>query len=152
MTPEDLLALGGFAGFLSTFVMVAFEAPFWRDFGIEGVVEWEVNAVLVDLLLGRDPGARRKLGPALAMHLVHGVAAGAVLAALLGTYLLPARTFFWLAGLLVSLFLWSLVPFLLRGSLERLGKRRFSGRGMAVSFASHVVFGLVLGLLLQAWV
>jgi hypothetical protein len=143
--------VGGVAGFLSTVLMTTFEAPFWSSWGMSGVVEWQVNQILVSRLAGERHEASRRLREALAMHLLHGTVAGAVLAAALSSLFLTLQPFFWFAGLAFSLLLWSAVPFFFRGRLERMGGVRFTGRGMAVSLLSHVVYGMSLGLMLQAW-
>jgi hypothetical protein len=143
--------LGGGAGFLSTALMTTFEAPFWSSWGLSGVVEWQVNQILVSRLVGGKYEAGRRLKGALAMHLLHGTVGGAFLAAVLVSFLLTLQPFFWFAGLAFSLLLWSVVPFFFRGRLERMGGVRFTTRGMVVSLLSHVVYGVSLGLMLQAW-
>jgi hypothetical protein len=146
---ENVL-LGGGAGFLSAVLMTAFEAPFWSCWGMKGVVEWQVNQILVSRLTGERYDAGRRLREALAMHLLHGTIAGAFLAAFLSAFFLALQPSFWFIGLAFSLLLWSVVPFLFRGPLERMGGIQFTSRGMVVSLLSHVVYGVSLGLMLQA--
>jgi hypothetical protein len=144
-------AVKGFgAGLVSVALMALFELPFWRARGMEGVVEWQVNQILVSKVLrqGYDPSMRLPL--ALASHFLHGVVAGGVLAIILAAFLLQFAFYFLLVGLLFSLFLWSLVPLTFRRALESAGRVQFSRGGMLVSLASHMVYGLVLGALLQA--
>ena len=147
---EGSLFVGGAAGLLSTALMVASETPFWFRQGIDGVVEWRVNQILVSAVLGERHDPKRRLGEALGMHLFHGAVGGAFLAALLSVLLPSSRGVYWLAALLFSLLLWTLVP-LFRGRLETTGGAALTDRGLAISLFVHVVYGLSLGLLLQAW-
>lgn len=146
----DALGLGATAGFASTVLMILFEFPFWRSLGTSGVVEWEVNQIFVSRILGQEHDPKGRLKEALAMHLLHGTVAGAALAAVLFYFLPGARTLYWLAGLVLSLLLWSIVPFVFRGSIESAGKVIFSRTGLLVSLLSHVVCGTSSGLTLQA--
>ncbi len=146
--PNDL-ALGAAAGFSATALMTLFEYPFWRRIGIGGVVEWEVNQILVSWILTRDHTRTQGLRGALGMHLLHGTVAGALLGVALTSLAPGARSVYWFAGLALSLLLWSVVPFIFRGAFEEKGRVRFSRLGMFLSFLSHVVYGVSLGFLLQ---
>ena len=73
----DTLVLGAAARRLSTALMTLFEAPFWASLGVSGVGEWEVNHILVPLLLGVEHDPKRGLKEAVGMHLFHGTVAGA---------------------------------------------------------------------------
>jgi hypothetical protein len=147
----DSTILGAVTGLLSAALMTAFEFPFWSSRGLSGVVEWQVNQILVSWVLREKYDQGRRLGEALVMHLFHGAVAGAILGAVLASLFLPYRGYFWLAGLLFSLLLWSLVPFVLRKQFERIAGTRFTNSGLAISLLSHIVYGLSLGLMLQTW-
>ena len=118
---------------------------------MSGVVEWEVNQILVSRLLGVEHDPKRRLKEAVVMHLLHGAVAGAALAAAFSSLVYAWKPFFWLLALLFSLLLWTIAPFLPRRSLERMGGTHFSIRGILISFGSHVVYGISLGLILQIW-
>src|SRR5437867_11686964 len=91
-----LLALLGtcFAGLLAAICMTIFELPFWRRWGMEGVAEWQVNAVIVSLLIRRFTQRRVGTSMSVAMHLIHGAALGIIfrllLIALLGSAILSS--------------------------------------------------------------
>src|SRR6266566_9850093 len=91
-----LLALLGacFAGLLAAICMTIFELPFWRRWGMEGVAEWQVNAVVVSVLIRKFTQRRVVASMSVAMHLFHGVALGVLfrllLLALLGTAILSS--------------------------------------------------------------
>jgi hypothetical protein len=138
------------AGLVSVALMALFELPIWKSRGMEGVVEWQVNQILVSKVLREEYNPSKRLTLALVSHILHGVVAGGVLAITLAAFLLQFAVYFWLVGLLFSLFLWSLVPLTFRRALESAGRVQFTRGGMLVSLASHAVYGLVLGALLQA--
>jgi hypothetical protein len=93
-----LVILGAcFAGLVATICMTVFEFPFWRRWGMEGVAEWQVNTVMVSVLIRRLMLRRVVAWMSVAMHLFHGAALGIVFRLLL------------LLDLLVPAVLWSSV-------------------------------------------
>jgi tellurite resistance protein TehA-like permease len=145
----EALAEGFGAGLVSTVAMVLFEFPFWRVRGMAGVVEWQVNQILVSKVLREEYSESRRLLPALGMHFLHGMVAGGILAVVLASFLLQFAWYFWAFGILFSFFLWTLVPFALRQEIETAGRIRFTREGILVSLASHLIYGLILGITLQ---
>src|SRR5690349_9567572 len=94
--PLFLLLLSGcFAGLIAAVCMNLFEIPFWRIWGIEGVAEWQVNAVIVSLLIRGFTRRRVSTSMGVAMHLFHGAVLGVVFRFLLlglsGTTILSAQ-------------------------------------------------------------
>jgi len=83
------------------------------------------------------------------MHILHGTLAGGILAVILTSFLMPFSGFYWGFGIAYNLLLWAIAPFALRGVLESTGKVRFTRNGMRVSLASHLVYGLALGIIFQ---
>ena len=55
----DLLDVAGF-GLLSAILMTIVGIPFWRKWGMEGMTDWQVNAVMVSKLL-RKPKTTNKI-------------------------------------------------------------------------------------------
>src|SRR6058998_3327951 len=117
-----LLALLGacFAGLLAAICMTIFELPFWRRWGMEGVAEWQVNAVIVSLLIRRFTQRRVVASMSVAMHLIHGAALGIIfrllLIALLETTILSSSIIG--DAIVYSIGLWIISPFLTRRFLE----------------------------------
>src|SRR5207247_11439639 len=73
-----LLSLLGacFAGLLAAVCMTIFELPYWRRWGMEGVAEWQVNAVIVSVLIREFTRRRVVASMSVAMHLFHGAILG----------------------------------------------------------------------------
>jgi tellurite resistance protein TehA-like permease len=145
----EALAEGLGAGLVSTGVMVLFEFPFWKAGGMAGVVEWQVNQILVSKVLREEYNESTRLLPALGMHFLHGMVARGILAVVLASFLLQFAWYFWAFGILFSFFLWMLVPFALRREFETAGRIRFTRSGILVSLVSHLIYGLILGIILQ---
>lgn len=145
----EALAEGFGAGLVSTGAMVLIEYPFWKAHGMAGVVEWQVNQILVSKVLREEYKQRKRLLPALGMHFLHGMVAGGVLSVVLASFLSRFAWYFWVFGILFSFFLWMLVPFALRRELESAGRIRFTRSGMLVSLVSHLIYGLILGMILR---
>jgi len=136
------------AGLVAAICMTIFELPFWKKWGIEGVAEWQVNSVIVSMLLRKFSNRSVSISMSVGMHLVHGAALGIVfrvLLALLGTAI-PASSIL-IYAIVYSGILWIISPFLSRSLFERAGGFRMTKRGLAVSFLAHGVYSVFLGLL-----
>ena len=137
-----------FVGFVAAICMTIFELPFWRRWGMEGVAEWQVNAVIVSMLIRRFSKRRVVSWMAVAMHLFHGAALGGVFRLLLwlpGTTIRSPSVLTY--ALVYSIVLWIISPFLTRKFFETSGGFRMTRRGLTVSFLSHNIYGVILGLL-----
>ena len=66
----------GLAGLAAGVLMTMFEIPFWKKWGMEGVAEWQVNAVMVSVLIRRFTRRRAGALMAVAMHLFHAAVLG----------------------------------------------------------------------------
>jgi hypothetical protein len=143
---------GASAGLVSALCMVFFEVPFWKKCGMTGVAEWQVNSVMLSVII-RKPAREISVVASVAMHVLHGVVLGAVYGLFL--IFIPKITGFpdvVLIANLYSLILWSVSPFATRRLFESKGAFQIKRRGLAVSLASHVIYGSVLGLLLFLFV
>ena len=148
--PVLLELLGaGLAGLASGVIMTLFEIPFWKKWGLEGVAEWQVNTVIVSVLIRKF--TRRKTGAlmAVAMHLFHATILGILFLVLLiisrTPVLFPATVGY---GVLYSIVLWIISPYLTRRLFETTGGFRMTTKGLTASFLAHVVYGVFLGLLI----
>ncbi len=147
-----LLALLGacLAGLLAAICMTIFEIPFWRRWGMEGVAEWQVNAVIVSVLIRKFTPRSVVASMSVAMHLFHGAALGIIfrllLLGLLGTTILSLSVLSY--AIVYSIVLWIISPFLTRRFFELSGGFRMTRKGLAVSFLAHIVYGVFLGLLI----
>ncbi len=146
-----LWLLGGcFAGLLAAVCMTIFELPLWRRWGMEGVAEWQVNAVVVSVFIRRLTQRRVGTSMSVAMHLIHGAALGIVFRLLLlgplGTTILSFSVLSY--AIVYSIGLWIISPFLTRRFFEHIGGFQMTRKGLAVSFLAHNVYGVFLGLLI----
>src|SRR5438552_7374666 len=113
-----LLALLGacFAGLLAAICMTIFELPFWRRWGMEGVAEWQVSAVIVSLLRRKFTRRRALTWMSVAMHLFHGAALGVVfrllLLGLFGTTILSSLVLSY--AMVYSILIWIISQFISR--------------------------------------
>src|SRR5712664_1669893 len=140
----------GFAGLVAAICMTIFELPFWRRWGMEGVAELQVSAVMVSLFLRKFTKRRVVTWMSVGMHLFHGAALGVVfhlliLLGLFGTMILSSQVLSY--AIVYSILLWIISPFLTRKFFETSGGFRMTRNGLAVSFLSHIVYGVFLGLL-----
>jgi hypothetical protein len=128
--------------------MAIFEFPFWRRWGMEGIAELQVNAVIVSQLIRKFTRRRVSSSMVVAMHLFHGAALGVVFRLLLGLLgtTIPSSTVL-IYAIVYSVVLWIFSPFLTKGLFERSGGFRMTRKGLAISFLSHNVYGIFLGLL-----
>ena len=138
-----------FIGLVAAICMTIFELPFWKKWGIEGVAEWQVNSVIVSMIIRKFSNRRVSASMSVGMHLLHGAALGIVfrvLLSLLGTTILAPSVLIY--AIVYSGVLWIISPFLTRRLFEIAGGFRMTKKGLAVSFLAHNVYGVFLGLLI----
>ena len=131
--------------------MTMFEYPFWKAWGMNGVAEWQSNWVILSKLTRASPNRTRepRISWTITLHLWHGVAAGIVFGLLLPALtILPGGNFSVLLDAVVySIALWIIFIFAPRRSFESAGDTRISDHGLLLALASHLVYGVFLGLL-----
>jgi len=125
--------------------MTAFETPFWYKLKAEGVVEWQVNEIMISWLRSEAYVEGRWLKWGIVMHVLHGVALGIIFAFLVNLVGGSGLSDYFLGGLIFSLVLWSIVPFLARNIFQKAMRTKFTTKGLTLSLASHVVYGVVMG-------
>src|SRR2546427_9664419 len=99
--------------------MTIFEVPFWKKWGMGGVAEWQVNTVIVSVLIRKFTRRRAAFSLSVAMHLFHGAALGIFFRALLIVFrvnvLIPSVLVY---AILYSTVLWIIFPYLTRKIFE----------------------------------
>jgi len=139
-----------FAGLVAAAVMTLLEFPFWKAWGMNGVAEWQTNWVIISKLTGGNPNRIRepRISWTVSLHLWHGVAAGIVFGLLLPYLaLLPAGNFSVLLNAVVySVALWIIFMLAPRRAFESAGGMRISDLSLSIALASHLVYGIFLGL------
>ena len=118
---------------------------------MNGVAEWQVNWVIISKLArGNSRSIREpRISWTITLHLWYGVAAGIVFGLLLPfLVLLPAGTFSILLDAVVySAALWVIFMLAPRRAFEFAGGTRISDSSLSIALASHLVYGIFLGLL-----
>src|SRR5712692_5503390 len=141
MSPLLDLIAACFAGLVAAICMTLVEIPFWKKRGMRGVAEWQVNSVIVWVLIRKLTRRRVVSSMSVAMHLFHGAALGTLFLVLLDysqtTTLLPIVLVY---AVVYSSLLWIVSPFLTRKLFEAAGGFRITRKGLAVSFLSHIVY------------
>jgi len=131
--------------------MTLFESPFWRRWGMNGVAEWQSNWIIISKLTRGNSSKIRepRISWTVSLHLWHGVATGIVFGLLLPYLtLLPAGNLSVLLDAVVySVALWILFMLAPRRAFESGGGTRISDLGLSIALASHLVYGIFLGLL-----
>lgn len=147
------LLAGAIPGLLSTVLMVLFEIPFWKKWGFNQLIEWQLNWALFSRLAWGNPITRSRLKVPLTVagHLFHGVISGIVFSLVLPMELLlfGQGSSILLEAVAYSAVLWIIFSLLLARQYQtRLGFRS-SKRGLLVALLSHLVYGTFLGLIIS---
>jgi hypothetical protein len=143
------IVLAAIAGLASACVMTLMEYPFWRQLAMEGVVEWQVNGVMMSKL--NKKRTKPNLCWTIASHLSHGVIAGVAFQLFLNIFssLIPAvRVSLVLDGFLYGVVLWALFLVLPKSMYESAGSIEITNRGLLLGLLSDSIYGLFLGLFL----
>lgn len=132
--------IGILAGTVATGCMTAWEFIFYRRYGLEACLDWEINQHLLARVNGKDPHANLGLG--LVMHGIVGIGGGVVFAAML----LDASQFsVAAAGLGFGVALWTLLLALPRFATGRgVGQGQLRSLPAVVSLVGHVIYGAAL--------
>src|SRR5438128_6263635 len=137
-----------FIGLVAAICMTIVELPFWKKWGIEGVAEWQVNSVIVSMLIRKFSNRRVSISVSVGMHLLHGAALGIVfrvLLTLLGTAI-PASSILTYA-IVYSGVLWIISPFLSRIFSQGRGGFRLKKEDLAFSFLQPISDACLLAFL-----
>ena len=153
MPPLLELLAASLGGLVAALCMTLVEIPFWKKWGMEGVAEWQVNSVIVWVLIRKFTQRRVATSMSVAMHLFHGAVLGFLFLVLLDlsqtAILLPQVLVY---AILYSSLLWIVSPYLTRKIFASLGGFRVIGKGLAVSFIGHIIYGIFLGFLFSIFV
>jgi hypothetical protein len=127
--------VGLVAGFAATGCMTAWEVLFFRRYGLEACLDWDVNQHLISMVNRRSPEANLTAG--LAMHFTVGIGVGASFGSFVHSDNGPSLV--WIA-LVLGLVLWLLLL-----PMRRIA-RGAAPRAMPaiVSLVGHAIYGIVL--------
>jgi uncharacterized protein DUF6789 len=139
--------LGISIGAAATACMTAWELVFYRRFGLEGCLDWDINQHLLERLNGKPASANLIEG--LGLHILVGAAAGAAFFEVLHRVSAHEATTILAGGVAFGVALWLfLLP--LRRFATGLGPMggRLGGLPILISLVGHLIYGAVLGALI----
>ncbi len=137
-------------GFLSTILMTIFEFPFWKKWGLEGILEWHENQILISKFLKKDAN-KINIPGIFFLHFTNGIFGGiglwVALIIIPQINLIPAHVL----GLIYGWFLWTLTLIPIHKPITGLDPLHHPlGKGpIIVSFVGHSLYGIILGSILS---
>ena len=155
---ETNIVNGIIAGLISTCLMTIFEIPFWRIWGIEGILEWHENQILTSKLkrkFAREEFDTVSYAEILILHFINGALASIIFPFV---YLFFISIFFRndyalsiLLGIVYGILLWVITLIPIHKPITGLSLWNHPlGRGpVIVSFCGHIVYGTTLGLIIK---
>ncbi len=149
---------GIIAGLVSTCIMTIFEIPFWRIWGIVGILEWHENQILTSKLkrkFTRDEYNAVSYAEILILHIINGVLASIIFPFV---YLFFTSIFYindyrlsTTLGIVYGTLLWTITLLPIHKPITGLSVWNHPlGRGpVIVSFCGHIVYGITLGVIIK---
>ena len=135
-----------FAGFVSTGAMTILEIPFWKRWGLTGILEWHENQILTTCKLFRLSSNNLHFLGIFLLHFLNGSLGGIGL--LLAFILIPTLKEIPLLplGLLYGFFLWILTLVPIHKPITGINPWNHPlGKGPAVvSLVGHTIYGITL--------
>jgi hypothetical protein len=140
--------------------MTIFEIPFWRQWGITGVLEWHENQVLVSKLKKKvkknyhDSNNNNNYPGIFLLHFINGVLAATVFPFIILIFLYPPFLNRYLLtiiyGIGYGILLWVLTLLPIHKPITGISIRNHPlGKGPAlISFSGHLLYGITLGVTL----
>ena len=143
------------AGLVSTCLMTIFEIPFWRIWGIAGVLEWHENQILASKLKSKftkDEHNAVSYTEILILHVINGV---------LASIIFPFVYIFFISilfindyslsitlGIMYGTLLWTMTLLPIHKPITGLSVWNHPlGKGPAIiSFCGHILYGFTLGI------
>ena len=150
----NFIIAGIFAGLISTSIMTIFEIPFWKLWGIKGILEWHENQVIGSKIIKKFKRINSNVNYTiiLLLHIINGVLAAMVFPFVnmvfpyppfLNKYLLSITY-----GIGYGILLWILTLLPIHKPITGLSIRNHPlGKGPPiVSFSGHILYGTILGI------
>jgi hypothetical protein len=154
----DTIIDGIIAGLVSTCIMTIYEIPFWRIWGIKGILEWHENQVLTSKLLKNISKTKSYTGTyagILLLHIINGTLAGIIFPFIYLIFISFFSQAFQLStilGIIFGILLWLLTLLPIHKPITGLPVWNHPlGKGPAIiSFCGHVLYGFTLGTVTNA--
>ncbi len=151
----EIIIDGIIAGLISTSLMTIFEIPFWRKWGIQGILEWHENQILISKLIKKITRIEYdtiSYNGILLLHITNGVIT-AIVFPFVNLYF--SSLFFSsnemrisiMLGIAYGILLWILTLLPIHKPITGLPVWNHPiGKGPAiVSFCGHIIYGITLG-------
>jgi hypothetical protein len=149
----NLLMLGIFGSMIATTIMTLYEIPFWRKWGLTGVFEWHENQILSIRFFGISRRVVQYRG-IFFLHFLNGTLGG-LLFPFVVTYLIIPHSMMLviLLGIVYGGLLWiiTLVPIHKPITGLAVWNHPLGHYPALVSLGGHVVYGVVLGFMIAAF-
>ena len=149
----NLLMSGIFGSMIATTIMTLYEIPFWRKWGLKGVFEWHENQILSNRFFGISRRVVQYRG-IFFLHFLNGTLGG-LLFPFVVTYLIIPHSMLLviLLGIVYGGLLWiiTLVPIHKPITGLAVWKHPLGHYPALVSLGGHVVYGVVLGFMIAAF-
>ena len=149
----NLLMSGIFGSMIATTIMTLYEIPFWRKWGLKGVFEWHENQILSNRFFGISRRVVQYRG-IFFLHFLNGTLGG-LLFPFVVTYLIIPHSMLLviLLGIVYGGLLWiiTLVPIHKPITGLAVWNHPLGHYPALVSLGGHVVYGVVLGFMIAAF-
>ena len=151
----EIIFDGLIAGLISTGIMTIFELPFWKMWGIQGILEWHENQILISKLIKkfkRTEFSTVNYPGILLLHIINGILAAIVFpfVNLYFTSLFFPNEFrlYIIHGIVYGILLWILTLLPIHKPITGLSIWNHPlGKGPTIiSFCGHIIYGITLGI------
>lgn len=152
MDSISFAAFGFVVGIAATLIMTLLEIPFWKKWGLQGVLEWHENQILSSKLLKSNPNKLNFYGIFL-LHFLNGALGGLGFSVFLLIFPVLLQ-YVYILGIGYGLFLWILTLLPIHKPITGINPFRHpDGFGpVFVSFIGHVTYGLLLSCILSYYI
>ncbi|HEU5120463.1 MAG TPA: hypothetical protein VFT71_05710 [Candidatus Nitrosocosmicus sp.] len=135
---------GIFVGLVATLFMTLFEIPFWKKWGLKGVLEWHENQILFSKLTN-DKGERLNLFGIFLLHFINGALGGLAFYLILVLFPILVSSIY-LVGVIYGLVLWFLTLLPIHKPITGIDPFNHpQGVGpLVASLVGHLIFGITL--------
>lgn len=142
--------IGFMAGCIATGIISIVQYPFWRRWGMLGVLEWHENQCIMSMLLKKSPERLTREG--LILHFLNGGLA-ALFYPLIVRYLSLTNVDPNLLGISFGLLLWilTLAPIHKQVTGVAITRHPLGHKPILLSLVAHVVYGLIVAHLVVLW-
>ena len=149
----NFIISGIIAGLIATSIMTIFEIPFWKFWGIKGILEWHENQIIGSKILKKFKRTNYNVNYTviLLLHIINGVLAAIVFPFVNLIFSYPSFSNRYLlsmiCGIIYGILLWMLTLLPIHKPITGLSIRNHPlGNGPSiVSFSGHILYGALLG-------